>query len=257
MKINSIKIAKLYSFGPEQGLNDLSYFNLFIGKNGTGKTNIFKMLKEIPIEYKIAGTLKTQFNTSDGNVEHFENDIFKPSIVMLDDFRNGFRKGVGNNDSIDGNFKGIYEIDYEEFEETAIKKKKLLFQDDDFLYRDDVGGDRFNYDLYLRFVEGDVHNFQKKIAFLQIPQNEDEFYKHLALFIGSKGKEYYLPILNFGLFYIFELFYIFFDNGTFCQASEGWKDRRKNCRSSFWSSKLCKNLNQYFHGFFVSSYFVG
>jgi energy-coupling factor transporter ATP-binding protein EcfA2 len=230
MKINSIKIAKLYSFGPEQELNDLSYFNLFIGKNGSGKTNIFKILKEIPFEYRSVGSLKTQFKTFSEKVEHFENDVFKPFILVGDDLRNGFQRGVWNNDSFDGNFKGILKIDYEELEEivseleetvlknTVLKNKVILFQDDDFLYADDVGEDFIKTELYFRFVEGDIHNFQKKVAFLQIPQNEDEFYKHLALFIGSKGKDYYLPILNFGLFYIFELYYIFFPNGTFCQG---------------------------------------
>lgn len=46
MKINSINIQNLYSFGPEgtPELKDASILNLFIGKNGSGKSNIFRLL---------------------------------------------------------------------------------------------------------------------------------------------------------------------------------------------------------------------
>jgi predicted ATPase len=43
MKINSLKVAKFLSFGPQQELNDFKNFNLFIGKNGSGKTNTIKV----------------------------------------------------------------------------------------------------------------------------------------------------------------------------------------------------------------------
>lgn len=52
MKIKSIDIRNLYSFGNSgtKELSEFRMFNLFIGKNGTGKSSVFYALKDIPLE---------------------------------------------------------------------------------------------------------------------------------------------------------------------------------------------------------------
>lgn len=51
MFIHSIDIKNTYSFGPEgtSDFSNLSKINLIIGKNGSGKTNIARVLHELPI----------------------------------------------------------------------------------------------------------------------------------------------------------------------------------------------------------------
>jgi hypothetical protein len=50
--IKSINIKNTYSFGPDgtEALSDLSKINLIIGKNGAGKSNILRTLKDLPID---------------------------------------------------------------------------------------------------------------------------------------------------------------------------------------------------------------
>ena len=51
MKINNIDIRNLYSFGDSgtKHLSDFKHFNLFIGKNGSGKSNVFHAFKTIQL----------------------------------------------------------------------------------------------------------------------------------------------------------------------------------------------------------------
>jgi len=46
MKISKIILENIFSYGNEVTIADLKYFNLFIGGNGTGKTNTLKLLGE-------------------------------------------------------------------------------------------------------------------------------------------------------------------------------------------------------------------
>lgn len=54
MKLKSINLEKVYSFGNEgtRELTDFAQFNLFIGKNGSGKTSVFRAICELDIEQK-------------------------------------------------------------------------------------------------------------------------------------------------------------------------------------------------------------
>ena len=46
MWLKSIDLKNMYNFGDEgtRDLNDFKQFNLFIGKNGSGKTNVFRAI---------------------------------------------------------------------------------------------------------------------------------------------------------------------------------------------------------------------
>ena len=49
MRITSLKFANLLSFGPDpQEMLGLEKFNLLIGKNGSGKSNVFRLLAQLP-----------------------------------------------------------------------------------------------------------------------------------------------------------------------------------------------------------------
>ncbi|MCP4488446.1 MAG: AAA family ATPase [Gammaproteobacteria bacterium] len=52
MHIKSINLRNIYSFGDKgtPGLKDFERFNLFIGKNGSGKSNVFRALCELDVE---------------------------------------------------------------------------------------------------------------------------------------------------------------------------------------------------------------
>jgi predicted ATPase len=50
MQINQIRVSNLLSFGPDQVFDRFSRFNLFIGKNGSGKSNILRLIGELPTE---------------------------------------------------------------------------------------------------------------------------------------------------------------------------------------------------------------
>lgn len=49
MKITKIEIADVLSYGHIQRINNIKQFNLFIGKNGSGKTNTLKILGDLPV----------------------------------------------------------------------------------------------------------------------------------------------------------------------------------------------------------------
>lgn len=52
MKITSLKLENVFSFGKEQELKNFSTFNLFIGKNGSGKSNVFNILCVLTSQYE-------------------------------------------------------------------------------------------------------------------------------------------------------------------------------------------------------------
>jgi predicted ATPase len=59
MQINQIRVSNLLSFGPEQVFDRFSRFNLFIGKNGSGKSNILRLIGQLPTEFDAIQGLTT------------------------------------------------------------------------------------------------------------------------------------------------------------------------------------------------------
>lgn len=221
MKINSLRIAKFLSFGPQQELIDFKDFNLFIGKNGSGKTNTFKVLKGLEIDYEIVGnnyidtSFKIQINTFTGVYsENRDINVYAPTMIMQQHI---------NRDCYSSNIVGNLEIDYEVEFEGQNHSKKIKFYDDP--------------DGTIRFSEGDVSILNKRVKLINIPGNESEFYKDLVLFFGSIAKSR-LPFLNFALYYIFGLNYRFFEDGTFIQAKRSNSGSVENNSTSLPSGVL-------------------
>ena len=91
MKIKNITISKLLSFGKEQKIHNLGKMNLFVGKNGTGKSNLIKILK--------------------GDIFSYEN------IKFIKDDRQYFLPKIStskfhNNDSMSSDIDGIFKIEF-------------------------------------------------------------------------------------------------------------------------------------------------
>jgi AAA15 family ATPase/GTPase len=140
MKIHNLKIAKFLSFGPEQNLNDFGYFNLFIGKNGSGKTNAFKILQGLDVDYEIIGSnivdtsFKITVNVFTGTkAETIGINVYAPSMIL---------KQYTNRDCHSSDVNGNLEINYQIKYDDVFHQKKIKFSDD-------PGGT-------IRFNEGDI-----------------------------------------------------------------------------------------------------
>jgi predicted ATP-dependent endonuclease of OLD family len=206
----------VYSFGILQELNQLADFNLFIGKNGTGKTNVFRVLSDISFEfvktedydaYIIYSQLAGMKNLK------YKNNYFsyKPSLSIE------LLNNLPNRQSQFSNINGLIQIDYEEITHSEQKipdYKRLIFRED-FIndnFRSDYDFKQFQY------AEGDVSVLSRNIINIQLPRSESEYYKDRTLILGDEGS-HYLFLHNFALYYIFGLHYKFIDRGMFLQGN--------------------------------------
>ena len=199
MKIDSLKIAGLYSFGSQQEFNNFKYFNLFIGENGSGKTNVFKILEGIGLDYDIIREPNNNpefrtFNFFSGKINTVTTiNTFVPSISS--EYINSV-----NNRILHGS--------------NLHKLMELIYTDNDgfknLIKLEDCNGGN------LRYIQGDIGLQKRCIKKLEKPQSEAEFYKDLVLFYGQGN--IYLPLLNFGLCYIFGARFRFHSNGSFIQS---------------------------------------
>lgn len=104
MYINSINLRNIYSFGDEgtPELKDFKTFNLFIGKNGSGKTNVFRVLSDLKLNHdnsihfdipnrNINGVTRKPTNksiqiiTDNGNILSDDTLYFQANYDMLKD----------------------------------------------------------------------------------------------------------------------------------------------------------------------------
>ncbi len=202
MRIRKLKVEKILSFGPVQELSDFTFFNLFIGKNGSGKTNALKIIKGLPISYRQSDQKITveQYTTSEWKNVSIPNlkkiNAYVPSI-SLDYYIN--REGYYS-------FEGLLQLVYEDtqYHQEDAEDKNIKF----------VGGLYSGGSIY--YQNGDLNFLEKNIEHLEVPETELEFFKDLSFFMGSKAIETgNLTLLNFGLSYIFESLYKFKPDGTF------------------------------------------
>lgn len=177
MKITQIKISKLLSFGTPQVLKDLGDYNLLIGKNGSGKTNIFKILKEIPVKYE-----KYQHNTI---------QAFYPVLYKSDDYRNSETRVNVN--------LGQLEIKYEIDRDGYGLKEEII----EFVGRDHV----------LQYEKGDIDFLKDKINYIK---SEMTTLEAQASFSALNEKKL-IALLNVGVSYIFDKQIKFLGNGKFAQ----------------------------------------
>lgn len=198
MKINSLKVAGLYSFGPEQELNDFKTFNLFIGVNASGKTNVFKLLEGVELDYDIVkdtigNPVFTSFEFFSGALSTSTHiNTFTPTISS-EQFNL-----VNNRFLHNANIKKSLEISYLDYNGSNALIK----------LEDCNGG-------HLRYIQGDIGLQKRCVKKLKKPQSEFEFYKDLVKFYDGS----WLPLFNFALFYIFGLKIRFLNNGGFVQNS--------------------------------------
>lgn len=153
MKITSLKIAKLLSFGPQQDLRAFTSYNLFIGKNGTGKTNTFTILQGLDVDYEMVGgsDFKIPLQTHD---EVRQVNVFQPSVLL---------KNYTNRQCYLSNIEAVLEIAYTLKSEGAPAAERISFTDD--------------HQATPRYNGGDVSVLKKRVRLLKIPETDAEFYK--------------------------------------------------------------------------------
>jgi hypothetical protein len=228
MKITKIKVAKVLSFGPEQELDGFNIFNLFIGKNGSGKSNVLKILKGLSVNYSMSnGEIQIAIPTHREGTTIRSQNFFTPNL---------FANGYTNREAGMSDIKGLLEISYEivtNINQTLPEKKTVKFQD--------------NVDGFLLYEKGNINELAQMVSNIELPKTEFEFFKDLSLYIGEYAK-HKLPLLNFGLYYIFGLHYRFNETGTFIQSktreSENVEDNTENLPSGVLNCS--KILTRYF-----------
>lgn len=200
MKITSLKLAKLYSFGPVQELSDFSSFNLFIGPNGSGKTNLLRVLSGLPYDFSKLGDVSTQIPTHTAGIIQKTITTFVPAFHEMSNT-------VINRDTWASDIKGNLTINYEvatSTEQVASKKEQIICSD--------------SPDGHMQFDKGDVVSYARRVANIVLPETDHVFYKLLCQTLQAAACR--KSILNFGLFYIFKLHYDFYDEGTFVQGKK-------------------------------------
>lgn len=180
MKIKQIELGRLFTFGPRQVVGPLKQFNILIGPNGTGKTNLLRIIDGLQFNYrKIAKSI----------------DLYQPEIPF------NLADNLGSQDT---NISGILRIGYSQVDELdgPTLDKEILFE----------------YDVknpVWRYIHGDVQGFSLKTHLVNIP-NDLQFMKDLTDI--THRAESALPLLNFGLFFIFGAHFTFYKNGRFTQG---------------------------------------
>jgi AAA15 family ATPase/GTPase len=168
MKINSIKLANILSFGQEQNLEAFSDFNLFIGKNGSGKTNVLRLLGKLNI------SLENVENNS--YVQNHQQELFTAYLDLSYKKRN----------SLQG--ESYLEVEYDVSQGSYLYKgnpiKNIVFRERDFK---------------IKLEKGDIAKFKNQIIILDQHIPDNIFFKALTE-LGKKPIN--LKILNEGLCYI-------------------------------------------------------
>lgn len=183
MKINSLKIAKFYSVGPLQKLEGFSSFNLFIGPNGSGKTNLLRVLSSLPYNFLMESKIgPTDFHKYFGFI-----------------FSNEMKNDVVNSYAQWSDIEGRLEVEF-------------CFEDQDpqsIICEDSSGAS-------MQYVCGDYLLYAQKTSLINSTETHENFKKKLSEFCAKTDKT---GLLNFGTYYIFGRHYRFFKEGDFCQFS--------------------------------------
>jgi len=168
MFIHSLKAKNVLSFGPEeQQLSDLKKMNLLIGRNGTGKTNIFRMLGDFDYEINpITGAIPVNYHELG-----FLRMLNVYSISMGESFRS-------TRVHLKYQYTGCIEITYLDLKAT---QKKIRFEND-------------------KLVEGDIKALEA-VKIIRPDWSDAEFIKSIGRHDDPFEQNL---ILNFGLRYIFQ-----------------------------------------------------
>jgi hypothetical protein len=188
MHINQIQVSDLLSFGPEQSFDRFSRFNLFIGKNSSGKSNILRLIGQLPTEiHAIQGqaTVKLLDEASAIQTYHFRMQSGSQNRNRMHLSSPPYRPLVGNLliryqlAPSPGDLPDNYEI---------------LFQDGEH-------------------ISGDFTHLQRLVEYIKLPKSDAEFYHDFGRNLRAHRK--HIAFLNFGLFFVFGKHIIFHQDGTF------------------------------------------
>ena len=185
MKINSIKLANILSFGQEQNLRAFSDFNLFIGKNGSGKTNVLRLL----------GNLNISLENVENNscVQNNTQELFTAYLDL------SYKK---RNSPQDESYLEVeYDVSQGSYFYKDNPKKNIVFKERDFK---------------IKLEKGDIAKFKNQIIILDQYIPDNIFFKSLTE-LGKKSIN--LKILNEGLCYIFDRSIGFLPNGSFLEVN--------------------------------------
>lgn len=199
MGITSLKLSKIYSFGHSVTLEGFTDFNLFIGSNGAGKTNVFRVLDGLPFDMKHIGKVSLKTSTHTAGVINNNVDSYIPVFGEISNH-------VINKDTFRSDVVGCMEINYEIYTKSkqAYPKKEQIKCSE-------------NPDGFMQVDTGDIISYAHRTKIIQLPETDFEFFRNLATFFGCKAASR-LPFLNVGLYYIFNLHYIFEQSGNFIQG---------------------------------------
>jgi hypothetical protein len=173
MKINSLKVAGLYSFGPQQNFDDFSIFNLFIGKSDSGKTNALKILGDLKLEYApVDHYLEQSYQNGEKNIKR----LYTPKLE-----KNGFL--IQNRQSTSATYKKLINIQYKEDNVD----KAILFAE---------------FNSILDFVDGDLFMYNHSLKLVELSKTDVELQNEFNIFCKSSAS--FLTPFSIWLSYIFE-----------------------------------------------------
>lgn len=189
-RITEVKIADLLSFGPEQCLSGFSRFNLFIGKNGSGKSNALRLMCDPPI----------QFTAASGKVpiRHLPDGVTRLTPIytcelLLESWNRHFRYGVQA--PSETHLRGDLSISY--LRPVALGQAPKI---ENVVFRNG------------RLVAGDAVWLRRSfINYVTPASTEEKFAKQFAKRFVRDHEVSDLGLVNFGLYYVFDR-PIFFSN---------------------------------------------
>jgi len=175
MQIKKIEITNILSFGHKQVIDNISQFNLFIGKNGSGKTNTLKII----------GDLSIDFDLIEGNISVLTGEVSRSTPVWTAKIPNKNQ----NQNAIQGNSGYFGDLTIEFDNEWMIGgrtvDKEIIFQNS-------------------HHVQGDYTQLKYHITYLVKPISDSKYYEIFLERFNDTDNTSNLALLNFGMKYIFD-----------------------------------------------------
>jgi len=177
--INNIEISNFLSFGEKTRIDGFSRYNLFIGENGSGKTNCLKIISGLNLEYiKLDRTDNVNY-TASIPYKYSNRDIHLTDIPCE------------------------LNIEYSRYSyPNKFTKNKIEFSS----YRLNSAA--------ATLTSGNIEEYYSFVHLVNRPKTDLSFFKELSV----KSENFQFPLLNYGLYYIFNKDYRFSKDGSFMQG---------------------------------------